>query len=238
MWKIHDRQLTDGGTKMMRTTAVIYKHFSPVIEAEETAEFLNERSVDAQGRMMWLIHSQSCHFARSHLPRTVFLLLYERFGEGESKPAFKTSSFTRLFLPDVASWYLAALDRILPRLRIAAAHRISPVTPRGLPSSSHNKPKNRRRRRRRRGKGRRGGRRRRRAWDQGTYSCSDRSQLHEPVRTDGADVPGCPGGRVQCGDPRSNQQPGIHPQSTVVNERRSCVKRSGRGRCLSLYEVV
>lgn len=45
-----------------------------------------------------------------------------------------------LVLPDVARWYLAALKRILPPLRIAAAHRSSPVTPRGIPSSNQNKP--------------------------------------------------------------------------------------------------
>lgn len=47
-------------------------------------------------------------------------------------------------------------------------------------------------------------------WVQDTYRRSDWRQLHEPVGTDGADVPGCPGCRVRCGHPRSNQQPGIH----------------------------
>lgn len=112
-------------------------------------------------------------------------------------------------LPDVGS--LAALDRISQRLRIAAAHGSSPATPRGIPpgSQKQNKTKNS-------GMGR------------DTYSCSDWSQLHEAVRADGADVPGCPGGRVRRGDPRSNQQLGIHSRSTVVNEKRLCVREVDR----------
>lgn len=92
----------------------------------------------------------------------------------------------------------AAPDEILPRFGIAAAHRSSPATPRGIPPSKSKRKQEK----------------------PDTHGCRDWRQLHEPVRADGTDVPRRPGGRVRRGDARSNQQPGIHSLSKVVNEKR------------------
>lgn len=122
----------------------------------------------------------------------------------------------------------AVLDDNLPRLGIAAAHKSAPVTegcPSKQPTARQDKQTNK--------KG---------DMDPDTHSCSDWRQLHESVRTDGADIPRRSGSRVRRGDPRSNQQPGIHSWSRVVNESSLCVKqveqRSGESLCAGLRVQV
>lgn len=56
-----------------------------------------------------------------------------------------------------------------------------------------------------------------------THRRRDWRQLHEPVRADGAHVPGRTSGRVRRGDTRSNQQPGVHsPVRGLMRKRLVC----------------
>lgn len=170
------------------TTTIFYRHKR--ICAPSFSSVLNE---GAQERMLRFVHSFIHSLRLNTSPRTVFLKSHEWKQQPEAR-----NSLLGCFCQMCA----AALEPIVPLLRIAAAR--SPLTPRGLSSEQPAATNTHTGTTEWHGAG-----------EPGTHSCSDRRQLHEPVRTDGADVPGCAGGRVRRGDPRSNQQPGIHSRSTA-----------------------
>lgn len=171
------------------------------------ARALNEWSADAHGTL-GVIHS-SIH---SHLPSHGISSWVNEITSCRVKPCVSSAS-SNIIISCTACQLCrvspdAQEDNLQPRGN-AEAHRSSPAaTPMGgfsLRAVKHQSNAEK---------------------DGNTHSCGDWRQLHQPVRTDGADIPGCTGGRVRRGDPRSNQQPGIHPHcapQAVNDERLACV---------------